>query len=44
MSFARPFMHLAWLAAIAGALAITSPKAREPLSPSGPVHILIQER
>lgn len=44
MTFARPFMYLAWLAAISGALALTAPKAREPLSPTGPIHTLSQER
>lgn len=44
MTFARPFMAAAWLAAAAGALAVTAPKAREPLSPAGPIHILSQER
>lgn len=44
MSFARPFMHLAWLAAMAAALAGTAPKVRQPLPLSGPVHVLSQER
>lgn len=44
MSLARPFMAAAWLAAIAAALAVTAPKTSQPLSPTGPIHILSQER
>lgn len=46
MTFARPLMHLAWLAVAAAALASyagqTSPRLRGSLSPSGPIHILTE--
>lgn len=42
MSFARPFLLAGWLAAAAIALAGTAPRARQPNTLNGPIHILTE--